>query len=90
MSVRHIHAKPGQYIAVHRVHHPNKVRSQSSDNIWLTLVYIAGGIAVIVVGVFLLYSVISWLLGWLLPLLILAIPGYFVCQAMGSSRPRKR
>lgn len=86
MSIRHIRAKPGQHIAVHRAHSGNDI----SDNIWLTVLSIAGWIAVIGVCGYLMYIIISWLIKWLLPLLVLAIPGYFVCLAMGSSRSRKR
>lgn len=32
--VRHIHAKPGEHIRVHR-HHHNPVNSSSNDNSWL-------------------------------------------------------
>jgi len=86
MSIRHIHAKPGQHIAVHRAHRGNDI----NDNIWLTVLSIAGWIAVIGVSGYLIYIIIGWLINWLLPLFVLAIPGYFVCLAMGSSRSRKR
>lgn len=86
MSVRHIHAKPGQHVVVHRGYRSNNVRRRSTGSLWLTLVYIAGGIAAIAVIGFLLYTV----LGWLLPLLPLAVFGYFVCLAMGSRRRGRR
>ena len=89
MSVRHIYAKPGQHIAVHRANRGNNISSQSNDNIWLTVLSIAGWIAVIGGVGYLMYIFISWLLSWMLPLLVLAIPGYFVCLAMGSSKSKK-